>query len=66
MHITLNKRPVEVPDGATLEGLLLQEKLPVSGLALAVNRKVIPRNQIAQYTLQEGDHVMAIGAVKGG
>jgi sulfur carrier protein len=38
----------------------------INGIALAVNDKIIPKSKWEEFCLQNGDHILAIGAVQGG
>ncbi len=38
----------------------------IKGIALAVNDKVIPKSEWEKFCLQNGDRILAIGAVQGG
>lgn len=66
MKLQLNGEPVERPDGTTVAALLEGLGLRRDGVAVAVNRRVVPRSQHADTTLSDGDHVEVIQAVGGG
>ena len=38
----------------------------IKGIAIAVNDKVIPKSEWERFCLQNGDRILAIGAVQGG
>lgn len=66
MHVTVNGKPTVLPDGATV-GLLLDELgLRRDGIAVARNRRVVPRSRHDQEVLEAGDAVEIIQAVGGG
>ena len=65
-QIEVNGAPCAVPAGQTLFGLLEQLGLDGQGMALAVNREVVPRQQWLQRRLQEQDRVDIVRAIGGG
>lgn len=67
MTITLNGEPVALV-GATVAGLLalhLDDPRP-SGVAVAVNDEVVPRDDWPRRPLADGDTVEIVTAVQGG
>ena len=65
MKITVNNKEVTTGCQNLLE--LSQElKFPLSGIALAVNNRMIPRAQWESYILNENDDLIIIKAVCGG
>jgi len=66
MTIVLNGQPHEVPEGTTLEDLVLSLGLDPRGFAAAVDGKVVPRARHAAVVLARGAHVEIIRAVGGG
>ena len=66
MQIAVNGDAVVVGDGLTLLGLLQRLSLPVDGVAIAVNRAVIPKTEHAHHKLVSQDQVEIIRAVGGG
>ncbi len=66
MRIQLNGQERQVPDGTTLAELLAELDLPGEGVAVAVDRAVIPRGDHAEHRLTEGAEVEVIRAVGGG
>ncbi|RCK68546.1 sulfur carrier protein ThiS [Desertihabitans brevis] len=63
MHITLNGRPHELPDGSTVADLVAD--LPHRGVAVAVDGAVVPRSRHDE-PLTEGAAVEVVTAVQGG
>ena len=67
LEITLNgeaRRTI----AATLD-LLLDElgyAKPRRGIAVALNGRIVPRGELEEQTLHEGDRVEVVGAVQGG
>ena len=65
MKLRVNNKEVET--WATNLSLFSQEQnLPVTGIAIAVNNRMIPRTEWDTYTLNEGDSILIIKAVCGG
>jgi len=64
--INVNGAPCSVPAGQTLCGLLEQLGLSGQGMALAVNREVVPRQQWLERRLQAQDNVDIVRAIGGG
>ena len=50
----------------TLSQLILELEIATTGIAVAVNRKIIPRQLWEQTLLSEGDSIVIIKAVYGG
>ena len=65
MHITINSKLCELPEGATVTDALLaiQAKPPY---AVAVNTVFVPAHQHPQHLLQAGDQMEVISPVTGG
>ncbi len=66
MLITVNGRPDHVPDGTTLDDVVVRLGRGKSGLAVAVNDEVVPRSRWASTALQTGDRVEVLTAAQGG
>ena len=66
MQILLNGEQREVESETTLAALLRLLDLPGAGVALALNRQVVPRDQWPVLRLMEGDRVEIVRAVGGG
>ena len=65
MKLKVNDKEVET--GATnLSQFSQEQNLPTSGIAVAVNNRMIPRTEWDSYVLNEGDHIIIIKAVCGG
>lgn len=64
--VTVNGQPRRLPEGSSVADLLTECGFPVTGIAVAVNRTVIPRSLHAEHLLVEGDNVDAVQAVGGG
>jgi len=67
MILTINGDSREVPDGTSLEDLLLLLQLPArKGLAVAVNLEVVAQGERVRRQLVDGDRVDVVTAVGGG
>jgi sulfur carrier protein len=66
MKITVNGKPVEVPDGLTVDGLLTHLGVKREFTAVAVNREVTPRATYTSTTLRDGDRVEIVRPMGGG
>lgn len=65
MKLKVNDQEVE--SGATTLSLFSSEQnLPATGIAVAVNNRMVPRAEWDSYTLNEGDRILIIKAVCGG
>ena len=66
--LRLNGEPVEVPQGATIADIVasLTEQDDPKGVAVAVDRCVIPRSEWARTPARAGSLVEVVGAVAGG
>lgn len=65
MRIKLNGEDFQ-SEAATIAALLEEMQAPVTGVAVALNGRVVRRAEHAQTPLQEGDEVELIRAVQGG
>ena len=65
MKLKVNDKEVET--GATNLFLFSQEQnLPATGIAVAVNNRMIPRTEWDSFDLNDGDKLLIIKAVCGG
>jgi sulfur carrier protein len=65
MKLKVNEKEVET--GATHLSLFFQEQdFPTTGIAVAVNQRMVPRAEWDSYVLNEGDNILIIKAVCGG
>lgn len=65
MKINLNNKQVE-STASNLSDLLQEFKINTSGVALAVNGKVVSRTLWAETVISENDEVIVVSAVYGG
>lgn len=68
MRVQLNGESITLPPGINIEALLQHLRIDPQqvGIAVAVNRRVIPRAQWQTTTLSEGDQVELVYARQGG
>ena len=66
IQVKLNGEPRDLPDGATLADAVAEVTKLASGVAAAVNGKVVPRGSWAATPLRDGDQVEVVTAVQGG
>lgn len=66
MHILVNDERVECEAGLNVAALLSQLEQDNPGVALALNRQILPRGQWAEHILQEGDALLLFQVIAGG
>jgi sulfur carrier protein len=68
MIVAVNGTATELPEGATLAGVLAELKIPepARGVAVAVQGEVVPRREWMSLALRDGDHVEVVSAIQGG
>lgn len=66
MQVVVNGKACEVQEGETLSGLLARMGIDPSHRAIALNREVVHREQLAHTCLREGDRIEIVQAVGGG
>ncbi len=66
MKIKINGESKEVKDAITVSDLLGEINTPAAGIAVEVNREIIPRSKHASSELKEGDSVEIVKMVGGG
>ena len=66
MKVQVNNKEVEMTPASTLTQLAAQLELPVQGIAIAVNNKMIPRTEWERFSLHENDNLEIIKAACGG
>ena len=65
MKILFNQQPLEV-SANNLSELSLELQLPETGIAMAVNNRLVPRTQWQEFPLQDNMSILVIKAVCGG
>lgn len=66
MEIELNGASRQVEGDVSLADLLTRLEVPARGVAVAVNREVVPRRQWADRRLRPHDRVEIVRAIGGG
>jgi sulfur carrier protein len=66
MRIQLNGEPREIPDSWSIADLLADLKIENRYCAVERNRSVVPREQHAACSLQDGDQIEVVTLVGGG
>ncbi|MDQ6804872.1 MAG: sulfur carrier protein ThiS [Actinomycetota bacterium] len=68
MIVAVNGTATELPDGATVAGVLAELKVPgaARGIAVAVQGEVVPRREWTGLALHDGDRVEVVSAIQGG
>lgn len=66
MQVWVNGTERSLPENTTLAALLVTLGAPAAGVAVAVNRGVVPRSGYDETVLRDGDHVEVLRAVGGG
>ena len=66
IEITLNGAPCRVAGDSNVFALMLALEQPASGIAVAVNREVVPRATWQTRRLNPGDRVEIVKAIGGG
>ena len=66
MKVQVNNKEVEMTLDSTLTQLTAQLELPVQGIAITVNNKMIPRTEWERFSLHENDNLVIIKAACGG
>lgn len=66
MYVRVNGTEREVPDGATVTGLLAALGVPGRGVAVAVDGQVVARAEHGTTVVPDGAEVEVLTAVQGG
>lgn len=66
MTLKINGEPQSVEEGTRLLDLLKALDLPSSGIAVAIDQRIIPKGDYADVVLVEGSSVEIVRAVGGG
>lgn len=66
MKVQVNNKEVETTPASTITQLTTLLELPMQGIAIAVNNKMIPRTEWDRFSLQESDKLVVIKAACGG
>jgi sulfur carrier protein len=66
MRVTVNGKPMDLPDGLSLDELLQRLQVRREYTAVALNREVTPRSAYAATRLEDGDRVEIVHPMGGG
>ena len=66
MDVLINGEPTEVTEGTTVARALANLDLPDRGIAVALDREVVPRGQWERTVLGDGARLEVVRAVQGG
>ncbi len=66
MTVTVNGKPMELPEGLSVDELLSRLKIRREFTAVALNREVTQRARYADTRLAEGDRVEIVHPMGGG
>jgi sulfur carrier protein len=66
MTVVVNGKPMELPDGLTIEELLVRLAVRREYMAVAWNREVTPKAQYAAAVLRDGDKIEIVRPMGGG
>jgi sulfur carrier protein len=66
MVVTVNGKPMELPEGLTIEDLLVRLAVPRQFTAVALNREIAPKASYTMTVLGEGDKVEIVRPMGGG
>jgi sulfur carrier protein len=66
MVVTVNGKPMDVPEGLTIDGLLARLEIRREYTAVALNREVTPKSGYATAVLRDGDKVEIVRPMGGG
>ena len=66
MTVNVNGKPMELPEGLSVEGLLSLLNVRREFTAVALNREVTPKHRYAESVLHEGDKVEIVRPMGGG
>ena len=66
MQIQFNDEPVECAEGQTVNALLAQLHQLKPGTALALNQRILPREQWEHQQVNDGDQILLFQVIAGG
>ena len=66
MKLTVNGKPVELPDGSTVAALLSHLRVEPAKVAIERNQDVVPRRTWDKSQLADGDQIEIVTFVGGG
>ncbi len=66
MQIQFNDESLQCAEGQSVNALLAQLNQLKPGTALALNQRILPREQWEQQIVQEGDQILLFHVIAGG
>lgn len=66
MNITLNGEKKEIPDNATVSGLLEFLKIQHQRVAVELNLEIVKKDRFSTTVIQEGDSLEVVSFMAGG
>ncbi|SFU45632.1 sulfur carrier protein [Pustulibacterium marinum] len=64
--VNVNNHAHQIAASTTLSALLQQLNISTSGIAVAINQRVVPKQQWATQSLQDQQNILIIKATQGG
>ena len=66
MKIYINQKEIEVQDSISVKELLDMQQISIEGTAIAIDNKLVPKNEWTDRILTEGNKITIIRATFGG
>ena len=66
MKIYINQKEIEVQDSISVKELLDMQKIAIEGSAIAIDNKLVPKNEWNDRILTDGNKITIIRATFGG
>lgn len=66
MKIYINQKEIETQDSISIKELLDMQQISIEGTAIAIDNKLVPKNEWNDRTLTEGNKITIIRATFGG
>ena len=66
IKITVNGKQMQIIPKFTLKSLITKLKMPLSKIAIELNKKIIDKNRISKIQLKKGDKIEIVHFIGGG
>ena len=66
MNIYINQKEIEVQDNISVKELLDMQQIAIEGTAIAIDNKLVPKNEWNDRILTDGNKITIIRATFGG
>ena len=66
MKIYINQKEIEVQDNISVKELLDMQQIAIEGTAIAIDNKLVPKNERNERILTDGNKITIIRATFGG